>query len=31
MVQCSGVLKADTVMTNTVIAAAYTPATGNLS
>ena len=31
MVQCSGVLKADRVMTNTVIAAAYTPATGNLS
>ena len=30
MVQCSGVLKADTVVTTSVIAAAYTPGAGNL-
>lgn len=30
IVQCSGVLKADTVLANTVSAAAYTPGAGNV-
>lgn len=30
MVQCSGVLQADTVIANTVAAASYTPGAGNI-
>jgi hypothetical protein len=30
MVQCSGVLQADTVIANTVVAASYTPGAGNV-